>query len=423
MIPSINAFSRCLIIGLFCTLAFSAAAQTGPGSDELFQQARTAAFDQKDYPKAIALSQQALQKSPDYAEIRTFLGRIYTWRDQLDSARYQFDRVLQADPRNRDALEAYTNLEYWNNRPEPALTLCNKALGYYPDDITFQLKKVRILDDLKRYEEAFALVSRVVEANPGQADARALADRIRVNASKNAVTVGYDYLYFNTNYNDALHKAPWHVASLAYGRTTGIGSVIGRLNYANRFSDNGFQVEVDAYPRISRTFYSYVNAGVSPDEPVFPRFRAGFSLYANLPKSFEGEVGFRYLRFSGPTWIYTASVGKYYSNFWFNLRTYLVPGNGRMSESLVGTIRYYFGGADDYLSLGGGSGLSPDDSRNVLLGEPFRNLVSHRINAEYRRSIRQRHIVTLSASWLGQQQPSRPQGHQFSVGWTYQHRF
>jgi hypothetical protein len=45
-------------------------------SDELFAKARKAAFDEKDYPTAIKIAQQALEKSPDYTDISIFLGRV-----------------------------------------------------------------------------------------------------------------------------------------------------------------------------------------------------------------------------------------------------------------------------------------------------------------------------------------------------------
>jgi YaiO family outer membrane protein len=112
-----------------------------------------------------------------------------------------------------------------------------------------------------------------------------------------------------------------------YTRTTGIGSVTGRVNYANRFKNNGLQYELEAYPHISKTFYSYVSVGYSDSIGVFPHWRGGFSLYANLPKSFEGELGMRYLQFSGdPTFIYTAYLGKYYKSWLFSARTYVTPG-------------------------------------------------------------------------------------------------
>jgi YaiO family outer membrane protein len=95
----------------------------------------------------------------------------------------------------------------------------------------------------------------------------------------------------------------WEV--LLYSRLTKFGTVIGRVNYANRFQTDGLQAEVDAYPRLSNVFYTYVNAGYSENAGVFPKYRAGFSLYANLPKSYEAEAGWRYLYVSEATNIYS----------------------------------------------------------------------------------------------------------------------
>src|SRR5438045_9274446 len=101
-----------LFLIVLCKASF---AQTGLSSDELFQQARKAAFDEKNYPKAIGLSKQALTKSPDYSDIRVFLGRVYTWSDKADSASAEFNKVLSKHPDNEDTEYAYDRLEYCKN--------------------------------------------------------------------------------------------------------------------------------------------------------------------------------------------------------------------------------------------------------------------------------------------------------------------
>jgi YaiO family outer membrane protein len=402
---------------VLCKASF---AQKGPSSDELFQQARKAAFDEKNYPKAIALSKQALAKSPDYSDIRVFLGRVYTWSDKTDSARAEFNRVLSKHPDNEDAAFAYGSLEYWNNNSNGALGIVNSGLKYHPRSTDLLLLKAKVLNDLKKYPEAGNTLYTLIKTDPGNSDARALADRIKDNTSKNKVGVTYDYISF-----DKQNNAPWHLASLEYARQTDIGSIIGYLNYANRFGKNGLQYEIDAYPHISKIFYAYMSGGYSNQVSVFPKTRAGFSLYANLPASFEAEAGFRYLHFSGDTWIYTASIGKYYKSFWFNFRTYLTPSNSSVSQSYSVKARYYTGGADDYISLGVGTGISPDDPRNIVLlnnGQNYK-LHSNNISAAYYRSFKRRNIIFFTASVDHQEYRHLTWGNQFDFGIGYQRRF
>lgn len=116
-------------------------------------------------------------------------------------------------------------------------------------------------------------MSEVLKNNPSLTEARSLASRIKENSAKNKVSLSYDYIYFDKQFND-----PWHLVSVDYGRQTKYGSIIGRVNYANRFNTNGYQFELDMYPRISNTFYAYVSGGVSNTVGVFPKYRGGFAL-------------------------------------------------------------------------------------------------------------------------------------------------
>jgi YaiO family outer membrane protein len=397
-----------------------ASAQNEFSSDELFQQAHKAAFDQKDYAKAIRLSKRALVKSPDYSDIRIFLGRIYTWSGKIDSARVEFSRVLIKHPDNEDGSFAFGSLEYWNNNSPKALQYANSGLKYHPESKDLLLLKAKVLNDLHRYKEANGTLDTLIKKDPNNTAARALADRVRDNSSINKIGVTYDYIYFDKEFN-----APWQFSSIDYSRQTGLGSVIARVNYANRFNSNGWQYEVDAYPHISKTFYAYVSGGYSDNVGVFPKYRAGFSLYANLPASFEGDAGFRYLYFSGPTWIYTASAGKYYKSFWFNFRTYLTPSNSSISQSYTFHVRYYTGGADDYLSFGIGTGISPDDPRNIILLNKGNNykLRSNNITAGYRHSFKGLNILFINGSLDNQEYRFQTHGNQLDIGVGYQKRF
>jgi tetratricopeptide (TPR) repeat protein len=150
-------FKKPLFILLLLTTLINsnfAFAQQQLSSDELFQQARKAAFERKDYALATELSKKALLVSPDYSDIRIFLGRVYTWWNKTDSARECFKKVLNLQPENEDASSAYADLEYWNNNAQEALLICENGLSFHPQSKVLLLKKAKCLIELKRYKQA-----------------------------------------------------------------------------------------------------------------------------------------------------------------------------------------------------------------------------------------------------------------------------
>ena len=406
------------IIPLVCLITYADAQSLS--SDELFKQARQSAFDGKDYPKAIQLTKQALKQSPDYTDIQVFLGRLYTWSDQPDSARTTFINVLSKHPDSEDGAVAYASLEYWKNNFAKALEIINNGLQHHPQSNDLLLLKAKVLNAMRNYKEANTAINALLKNDPSNTAARALSSRIADNVAYNKLGVSYDFVKFDKQFN-----APWHLASIDYTRQTSFGPVTARLNYANRFGIGGTQIEAEAYPHISPTFYTYVGGGYSNQVGVFPHYRAGFSLYANLPASFEAEGGFRYLTFGLPTWAYTASLGKYYKSWWFNFRTFLTPANSSVSQSYSLHARYYFGGADDYFTVGLGTGISPDDPRNNILlntGNIYK-LRSNNASLGYRHAFKTFNVIYFNASVDNQEYIQHVKGNQFDFGVGYQRRF
>ncbi|MHB1923041.1 MAG: YaiO family outer membrane beta-barrel protein, partial [Chitinophagaceae bacterium] len=280
--------------------------------------------------------------------------------------------------------------------------------------------KAKILEDLKKYSQAYSIADSILIKNPKNDQARAFASSIQGEARKNQLGMSYDYNYFDKNYPSS---TPWQMVGLSYIRETKFGSVIARINYANRFKKNGLQAEVDAYPHLSKTFYAYLNFGYSGNLPVFPTYRAGFSLYASLPRGFEGELGFRYLYFSNSTLFYTASVGKYYKNYWFNFRTYLIPDRQNISQSYNLTARYYFGGTDDYWTIGLGTGISPDDRSASILLNTKKKLLAKTLLLGYRRTLHQLNILYFNLNYINEEIQPGLNGNQIDLEIGYLRKF
>ncbi len=390
-------------------------------SDGLLIAAKNAAFDKNDYTLAKNYLYQALLISPDYADIKNFLGRIHTWTKNYDSARFYFSAVLKAKPDYEDASQGFIDMEYRNDNYDKSLSLCNEALIFHPESVALLIRKAKTLNAMRRYTEAEKAINKALILDKNNTAVRKISNRTKELSSKNTLALSYDYVTFDKQFDD-----PWHLVSFDYTRTTGMGSVTGRINYANRFKENGVQYEIEAYPRISKTLYSYVSGGYSDNVGVFPNWRAGFSLYANLPKSFEGELGFRYLKFSGdPTWFYTAYMGKYFKSWLFGGRTYITPSvyTNVVSASYNISARYYYGSADDFIGGNFGYGISPDDNYNSVQIDSKIRLVSYKTGLLFKKKISTFNVLSFDASWANQEYLPQTNGNQYQISIGCVHRF
>src|SRR5690606_35560033 len=225
-------------------------AQEEKTADDLFTQARTVAFDQKDYPAAISLAKQALEKSPDYTDISVFLGRLYTWNKNVDEARAVFQDLEQKQVQDEDFYLAYASLEYWNDEEVKALEIADKGLTQNPQSEALWLLKAKILNSTDEYLAAEDALTQLLRINPSNTEARGLLVRLNELTSKNAVGITYGYTHFDRRFAD-----DWHLFGVSYKRVTPIGSVILKGNIASKFGDTGTQIALEAYPRLSDIFY------------------------------------------------------------------------------------------------------------------------------------------------------------------------
>lgn len=384
-------------------------------SDELFTQARNIPKEKANYPKIINTLKLALEKSPDYADIRLFLGRVYTWNDDLDSARYQFNQVISKEPKNIEAYSAIFDVEYWNDNYARALDHANQGLLYDPNSSELLIKKAKALNELKDSRQALAILKSYSKNNLSDT-VKSYYDLLRKENAKNLIDVSYEYVYFDKRFDD-----PWHYTSIDYTRNTSLGSITGRLMYSNRFKTDGLQGEVEAYPSISKGIYAYVGAGYSQSD-IFPRFRAGLSLYYTLPKSFDAETGFRYLDFNpSKTYIFVLALGKYTGNFYFNLKSYLSPDVDIFSHSYTFSARYYFSDRYNFIGAQLGTGISPDDRARNIMGEG--NLHTYKFGLNYSRDLFNNFTVAVSGLWFYEEYRSDLWGNQIGAGVSLIKRF
>ncbi len=324
-------------------------------SDELFKIVRNKAFN-GNKTEAIVILKAVLNKSPNYNDVRVFLGRVYAWEGLRADARREIQLVLDKEPNNIDARCALIDVEMWSDDYEKALNLANTGLIKNPNSEDLILKKVKALIKLNRMDEANIELERLLAINPANEEALKLKKELKIAYLKNYVSVSY------TRDEPAKVFDPTNYYSIQYGRKTKYGSAILRYNQTQRASSVGRQAEIDLYPRIKKGVYGYLNYGYS-NTLLFPDHRAGAELYVSLPKSFEASAGARYMYFgaNSAVTLYTFTLGKYYGNYWFSGRTFLTDGTKGISNSYTFIARRYFANPISYIGFITGIGFSPDD--------------------------------------------------------------
>ena len=181
---------------------------------------------------------------------------------------------------------------------------------------------------------------------------------------------------------------PQYLVGAEYRYKLKFAQLIPRITYANRFSMTGLQFELDAYPKLSKTNYLYLNYGYS-SATIFPNHRVGLEVFEMLSKSVEFSVGGRYIDFrESKVMILTGSAGLYKGNYYFSARPYITPRSDAptgYAGSLM--VRKYGKTGDHFIGLTAGMGVAPESQQlyagGALLSESVLYVESQQILLDF----------------------------------------
>ncbi|MCP3981098.1 MAG: YaiO family outer membrane beta-barrel protein [bacterium] len=383
----------CILVGCAIVSSTSVPAEDTITTDESFERARELAHS-GERDAAREECRQLLDRSPDYTDARVLLGRLHAWDKNYVLARDVLAGVVRDRPDNRDARLALADVELWSGRSEAALEVAADGLRRTPDDPELLLRKARALDRLDRGREALLAAQSATMADPALRPARRAYRRLIDEVLPNKVALDSDFEDFDDGTDS------WQMTSLSYRRSMGFGSLIGRVNAAQRFDDNGVQFEVDAYPRVAPDSYLFLNAGVSSTD-LFPELRYSAEFYHNFERGYEGSAGFRRLEFdSSDVMIYTGTAAKYMGRYWLALRPNYVTKDDGNSTSGSLALRRFFGGRYEYAELVVGGGT---ESQDDFITQTEDSLDSFKVRFELRRRVSDRMILKGNAGVRSQE--------------------
>ena len=318
--------------------------------DNAFLEARDLAFEKK-YEEARSILEAILAEYPEYSDVQNLLANTYSWEGQHEEARLHFDQLVMRETDNQEIWVAAINNEIYAKNEIVAFSKVNKALEYLPEDPELLALKDRIDGLLKAKSEALQGGEKTLGMPKNETGT--FSNNLGVFSEASV----FDQV-FDTQYG----------AGIEYQRKMKFGSIIPRISFANRFGIDGIQYELDAYPKIDKKSYAYVNYGYS-GASIFPRHRMGVEIYNLISKSAELSVGVRYLDFrTSSANTYTASIGLYKGNYYILARPLITPRTNNPT-AIFGSlmIRKYGATANNWIGATLNAGVEPESSQ-VFLG-------------------------------------------------------
>lgn len=333
--------------------------------DRVFKNARELAYAGK-YSWARNYCRKILEYNPGYNDVHVFLGRTYAWEKNYEMARAEYSSILLEKENDIEALTAMIELEQWAGNPAIAAQYMQMAINYYPNNLDLLLKKAEMDMKQNKKQEASMTLRKALAINPGNKQAQRMMDEIDGRKYRNSFLIHYLMDAFD-------HKAPQHFGNIDYNRNFRFGTVILRLNAAERFNRRGYQPELEMYLHFTKG--TYLNLiGAYSEHSIFPKERYGAEIFQRIPAGFELSAGLRIQKFERTSTVYTGSLSNYFRDWWFNVRAFITPKTDSTSTTqqlknssvtVLMSIRRYLSDADNYFGIRLGQGRSPDENRSL----------------------------------------------------------
>ncbi|HSJ68326.1 MAG TPA: YaiO family outer membrane beta-barrel protein [Anditalea sp.] len=347
----------------------------------------------KNYTLAKKQAKLGVEIAPDYLDFHLLLGRLYQLTGQPDSARYYLNYVADLNPAYVEAFTYLTDLEIQQGNLDLALRHVNDGIEHHPDEQSLYFKKMSIFQIEERFKDEQTFIEGSLQRFPQSSELRQRLYFLETRNKTDRIGVTYSITSFDRD-----GVGPWHLTGVQYIRERGWGSLIGRINYADRqaFGESlttGTQFEIESYAFIGRNGYTYISGAYS-NSIVFPKIRLGLSYFHNYKNGWESELGGRYVEMGGRHFRSgIIGIGKYLGSFWLNGRAFIQNENTQYFPALTLTSRYYFNSRFDYFQALAGYGTSPDERGTLNQFENRVAMDSYRVGIGYFKLWNQ-HILT-----------------------------
>ncbi len=294
-------------------------AQSWAQKDSLFLKAQEFAQQQR-YPEAIQTMEDLRKSQPENKDYLIYLSRLYFWSEATEKSKELLDQYSSLETADKEIIDLKIQVELVLENAATVITFTDIGMSRFPEDRNqYIIWKAMGLETDDKDAEALQILSDIHKGDEDFAEADYLKTQI-LRKQKNTIAVGYLYTDF-----DQMTVDPQQLAHLEYAHKFTRFTQVGRLNYANAYGIQSLQVETDAYIRLRKFDYLYVNAGISENHTIFPLFRSGLEYYYEKRK-LESSLGARYLYFdnNNEALLFTGHLALHHSEWIYNYRPFVL---------------------------------------------------------------------------------------------------
>ena len=322
--------------------------------DSLLEVGKQKAYN-GEYQLALPIFNLIIGETPDYYDAYMLKARTFAWDGEYQKSLNFLKLVKDSFPENIEPKVFEATVLFWFEKNKESLAKCNEVLADSAVEETRYLK-ARLLYIEEQFKPALQVVDSLVEDYPDNKDYKKLQIELTNILSSDHLGIWGTYDHF-TNFSNN----PRLGLSIEAKKVFKLSPVIGRVNFADRFNLNDYQIEIEAYPKPSKNLYFFLNASYSPNGTWFPEWRYSGDIYFGLPKAVEVSAGFRYIQFTSITFqMLTFYAGYYPGNNYIYARYYKGASNFGGADIFEVVGRRYLSTQYHYVELRGGIGNSPD---------------------------------------------------------------
>jgi tetratricopeptide (TPR) repeat protein len=299
------------LIALFYLSSAPARAQQEFNDPSDWQQIVHEEAQRGKFDVALEVIEKRLARNPDDLEAHGWRGRVLAWTGRWADAESEYSLVLGRAPNDVEILTALAAVLLWEEKPQAALEIIDRAREKAPGDEQVLLSRARILRALARTSDVREQAQEILRRNPANQEAKALLAGLRPEY-RHELRFENDVDTFSYTDTAQTQSAVWN------SRWSRRWSTLLSSEIYERFGEEARKFSGRATLRISTRDWLGIGVAGANDNGIVPKAEAsyelghGFRFENHFIRGLEASYQQRWLWYRGAHVLTLTGVQTYY---------------------------------------------------------------------------------------------------------------